>query len=200
MRKIAIVFAGSRPDSMQPLITPRATMSTRVFETTFIITAIFSTPGLREHELGERAGLLHAGVAADLAVVGRAAAVLAHGVEERERAAAGADDQAQVAVELGDVAGDAAVVRGIDARARDLERGRRPREARLVGADAELVEQFLVQLARLALEIDVAVEHEEAPVLEPHQRVDLGERQVVAQEDLDQRRHDRGRARERRAA
>ena len=51
MRKIAIVFAGSRPDSTQPLITPRATMSTRVFETTFIITAIFSTPGFESTSL-----------------------------------------------------------------------------------------------------------------------------------------------------
>ena len=46
MRKIAIASAGSRPASITPLITPRAMMSTRVLETTFIITAIFSTPGL----------------------------------------------------------------------------------------------------------------------------------------------------------
>ena len=55
-------------------------------------------------------------VAADLAVVGRLAAVLADGVEERQRAAAGADHQAEVAVELDDVAGDAAVVDGVDLR------------------------------------------------------------------------------------
>src|SRR5581483_6735487 len=45
MRKIAMASAGSRPASRQPLITPRATMSTRVFDTTFIMTAIFLTPG-----------------------------------------------------------------------------------------------------------------------------------------------------------
>ena len=45
MRKMVMASLGSRPDSMQPLMTPRATMSTRVFDTTFIITAIFSTPG-----------------------------------------------------------------------------------------------------------------------------------------------------------
>ena len=64
---------------------------------------------LGEHELGQAARLLDRRVAADLAVVGGLAAVLAHGVEERERAAAGADDEPEVAVELGDVAGDAAV-------------------------------------------------------------------------------------------
>jgi hypothetical protein len=46
MRKIATFSAGSKPSSMQALITPRATMSTRVFETIDIITAILSTPGL----------------------------------------------------------------------------------------------------------------------------------------------------------
>ena len=47
MRKTAIVSAGSLPSSRQALITPRATMSTRVLETIDIITAIFSTPSLR---------------------------------------------------------------------------------------------------------------------------------------------------------
>src|SRR5437867_8139682 len=42
---------------------------------------------LAEDELGQLAGLLHARVAADLAVVGRPAAVLADGVEERQRPA-----------------------------------------------------------------------------------------------------------------
>jgi hypothetical protein len=48
---MAMVSLGSRPDSTQPLITPRATMSTRVFDTTFIITAIFSTPGFESTSL-----------------------------------------------------------------------------------------------------------------------------------------------------
>ena len=45
IRKIARTSWGSLPDRAQPLITPRATMSTRVLETTFIITAILRTPG-----------------------------------------------------------------------------------------------------------------------------------------------------------
>src|SRR6185312_7616107 len=45
MRKMAIFSAGSCPSSRQALITPRATMSTRVLETIDIITAILSTPG-----------------------------------------------------------------------------------------------------------------------------------------------------------
>src|SRR6185503_12551645 len=40
-----ILTAGSWPSSRQALITPRATMSTRVLETIDIITAILSTPG-----------------------------------------------------------------------------------------------------------------------------------------------------------
>src|SRR5437016_10397891 len=51
MRKMAIVSAGLRPASTQPLITPRATMSTRVLETTFIMTAIFFTPGFERMSL-----------------------------------------------------------------------------------------------------------------------------------------------------
>ena len=51
MRKMAIVSAGLRPDSTQPLMTPRATMSTRVLETTFIMTAIFFTPGFERMSL-----------------------------------------------------------------------------------------------------------------------------------------------------
>ena len=120
--------------------------------------------------------------------------MLAHGVEERERAAAGADHEPEVAVEADDVAGDAAVVRGVDLRARDLEVRRRPRLARLLGPDAELVEQLLVEVAGLGLHVDVAVEHGEAAVLEPDERVDLGQREVVAQEDLDQRVDDRRQA------
>ena len=45
MRKIEIFSAGSMPSSRQALITPRATMSTRVLDTIDIITAILSTPG-----------------------------------------------------------------------------------------------------------------------------------------------------------
>jgi hypothetical protein len=109
IRKSAIFSAGSKPASMQPLITPRATMSTRVFETTFIITAIFFDVRPRADQLRERR-LLDRRVAADLAVVRRPPAGRAHRVEERQRAAPGADDEPEVAVELGEVAGDAARV------------------------------------------------------------------------------------------
>ena len=51
MRKIEIFSAGSWPSSTQALITPRATMSTRVLETIDIITAILSTPGLESTSL-----------------------------------------------------------------------------------------------------------------------------------------------------
>ena len=95
--------------------------------------------GLLEDELGQPAGLADRRVAADLAVVGRVAAVGADGVEQRQRAAAGADHEPEVAVELGDVAGDAAVVLGIDLLAGELERRRLARLARLLVADAEFV-------------------------------------------------------------
>ena len=55
----------------------------------------------------------------------------------------------------------------------------------------ELGEQLRVLVARVALQVDVAVEHQELPSSRLAERVDLGERQVVAQEDLDQRRDDR---------
>src|SRR5262245_35178381 len=141
---------------------------------------------LGQDELGQLARLLDARVAADLAVVGGAAAVLADRVEERERAAAGADHEAQVAVELLHVAGDAAMVGRIDLGAADLERGGRAGLARLLLADAEVGEQPGVLVAGVALEVDVAVEDEDAAVLGLPDRVDLGEGQVVAQEDLDQ--------------
>ena len=48
---MAIFSAGSNPASRQPFTTPRATMSTRVLETTFIITAIFFTFGREQISL-----------------------------------------------------------------------------------------------------------------------------------------------------
>ena len=140
MRKIAIVSPGSLPSSRQALITPRATMSTRVLETIDIITAIFSTPSFCEHLLGQPAGLGHRRVAADLRVVGRAAALGAHRVGERQRAAAGADHEPEVAVEAGVLALDhAAVVGGVDRRHGGLEGGRLVALAgALVLVDAEL--------------------------------------------------------------
>jgi hypothetical protein len=126
------------------------------------------------------------GVAADLAVVGGLAAVGADGVEERQRAAAGADDQAEVAVELGHVARHAAVVHAVDRLAGELERGRLARLARLVLADAELVEQDGLARARLVLHVHVRVERHERAVLELAERVDLGQRHVALHEQARQ--------------
>src|SRR5262245_3214421 len=122
--------------------------------------------GLRQDELRQRARLLDARVAPDLAVVGGTSAVLPDRVEERQRPAARADHEPKVAVELAHVARDAAMVRRVDLRALDLERGRRARFARLLLADAEIGDELRVLVARVALEIDVAVEHEETAVLQ----------------------------------
>ena len=179
------------------MTTPRATMSTRVFETIVHHHGDLVDAGLRQHELGEAGRLRDGRVAADLAVVGGLAAVLAHGVEERERAAAGADHEPEVAVELGDVAGDAAVVHGVDLLARDLERRRLARLARLLVADAELLEQRLLARPGLVLHVHVRVERDEAAVLELAERVDLGERHVVLGEEPREPGEDRGDARQR---
>ena len=184
MRKIAIASAGSRPASITPLITPRAMMSTRVLETTFIITAIFSTPGPGQHQLRQRRGLRDRGVAADLAVVRGLAARRPHRVEERQRSTARADDQPEVAVELDDAPGHAARVGGVHLRPGDLERGRRARLARVLLGDAELGEQPRVRPACLLLHVDVRVEGDEGAAGEAADRVDLGQRQVVGEEDL----------------
>src|SRR5262249_53824085 len=57
--------------------------------------------------------------------------------------------------------------------------------------DADIGEELRVLVTRVALEIDMAVEHEKAAVLQLPERVDLGEREIVAEEDLDERRDDR---------
>src|SRR3990172_7844349 len=62
MRKMAIFSAGSWPDSTTPLTTPRATMSTRVLETTFMMTAIFWTSGLLRMSLVSAAALATLGL------------------------------------------------------------------------------------------------------------------------------------------
>ena len=121
--------------------------------------------GLLQHELGQPARLGDRGVAADLAVVGGIAAVGADRVEQRQRAAAGADHQPEVAVELGHVARDAAVVLGVDLLAGELERRRLARLARLLVADAELVQQLLLARPRLVLHVHVGVERDERAVL-----------------------------------
>src|SRR5262249_62047865 len=102
------------------------------------------------------ARLRDARVAADVAVVGRTTAVLPDGVEQRERAAAGADHEPEVAVELAHVARDAAVVGRVDLAAADLELRGRARLACLLLADAEVLQQRGVLAARVALQVDVA--------------------------------------------
>ena len=62
MRKMAIFSAGSKPSSRHALITPRATMSTRVLETIDIITAIFSTPGFESTSLASPLALATEGL------------------------------------------------------------------------------------------------------------------------------------------
>jgi hypothetical protein len=153
--------------------------------------------GLLEHELGQAGRLLDGRVATDLAVVGGIAPVGADRVEERERAAAGADHQAEVAVELRDVAGHAAVVHPVDGLAGDLERRRLPRLAGLLLADAELGEQLCLTGAGLVLHVHVGVDRDEGPVLELRERVDLREGHVPLDEELGQPGEDRGGAGER---
>ena len=174
-------------------------MSTRVLETIDIITAILSTPGFWSTSFARPAALRDRRVAADLAVVRRAAAVRAHRVEERERAAAGADHEAEVAVELGHVAGHAAVVHRVDLLAGQLELGGLARLAGLLVADAELLQQRLLARPGLVLHLHVRVERDEPAVLELAERVDLGERHVVLDEQPREPREDRRDARERAA-
>ena len=152
---------------------------------------------LLEHELGQPARLRDRRVAADLAVVGRPAAVRAHGVEQRQRAAAGADHEPEVAVELRHVAGDAAVILRVDRLAGQLERGRLARLARLLVADAELAQQRLLARARLVLHVHVRVDGDEAAVLELGERVDLRQHHVVLAEQPREPREDRRQARQR---
>src|SRR5207247_11368409 len=77
-----------------------------------------------------------------------------------------------------------------------LGRGRGAGLGRLRRADAERLEERRGLVARVTLEVDVAVEDEEAAALGLSERVDLGEREIVAEEDLDQRGGDRRQAAE----
>ena len=112
-------------------------------------------------------------------------------VEERQRAAAGADHEAEVAVELGDVAGHTAVIHRVDGLTGDLERRCLAGFARLLIADTEVDEQLLGAAAGLVLHVHVRVECDERPVGELADRVDLGERHVVLDEQLREPRQDR---------
>src|SRR5207302_7432877 len=77
--------------------------------------------GLREDQLGEARGLRDGRVSPDLAIVRGLPTVLSNCVEERQRAAARSDHESEVSVELGDIAGDAAVVHRVHLFASKLE-------------------------------------------------------------------------------
>ena len=156
---------------------------------------------LLQHELGQAAGLRDRRVAADLAVVGRLAAVGADGVEQRQRAAAGADHEAEVAVELGDVAGDAAVVLGVDGLAGELERRSASRAWRVSSSPTpSSVEQLLAGAPRASFSMSMcASSATNEPSCELAERVDLGERHVVVDEQPGQPGEDRRQPVERRA-
>ncbi len=147
-----------------------------------------------EDLLGQAAGLGDGRVAADLGVVGGPAALLAHGVGERERAAARADHEADVAVEAGVLAlDDATMVGGVDRLDGLLERGRGVALAgALLRADAQRLDQALLARHALVLHLHVRVERDERAVLQLRQRVDLGERHVVVEEQPGQAREHRG--------
>src|SRR5439155_1855399 len=146
--------------------------------------------GLAEDELRQLHRFLDARVAAYLAVVGWLAAVLLDGVEDRQRAATGADDEPEVTVELDDAARDAAVVDGVDLRAPNLELRRWAPLACLVRLDAQLVEDGLVTLAVLVLHVEMAIEHDERAVFELAERIDLGKRHIVLLEQSHELRRD----------
>jgi hypothetical protein len=140
-------------------------------ETIDIITAILSTPSFCRTSFARPLAFLTDGFAADLAVVRGLAARVAHRVEERQRAAAGADDQPEVAVELGDVAGHAAVVHRVDLLAGELERRGLAGLAGLLVADAEVLEQRLLARPGLVLHVHVRVERHERAVVHLGERV-----------------------------
>ena len=110
----------------------------------------------------------------------------ADGIKERQRTAAGADHKAKVAVELSYVAGNAAVVFAINRFACKLKGRRFARFARLVVANAQIGEQFLVAAASFVLHLHVRVKRDERAVGEAADRVDLSQSHVVVDEELGQ--------------
>ena len=66
---MAIFSAGSKPSSRHALMTPRATMSTRVLETIDIITAIRSTPGFESTSLARPQAFATDGLAPHLTIL-----------------------------------------------------------------------------------------------------------------------------------
>ncbi len=129
--------------------------------------------------LGEALCLRDRRVAADLGVVGGLAALRADRVGQGQRAAAGADHEAEVALEAVVLAlNHAAVVGGVDRLHVPLELGGLVHLARLGQVDADLLEHLLVAADRLVLHLHVGVEGDEGAVVQARHRVDLGERHV----------------------
>src|SRR4051812_19978129 len=97
---------------------------------------------LFQHLLGEPAGLGDRRVAADLRIVGGPAALVADRVGKRQRAAAGADHEAEIAGEAVVLALDhAAVISGVDRADVLLEVGGLVRLAGVVLGDRQLLAQ-----------------------------------------------------------
>ena len=136
----------------------------------------------------QAASLGDGGVAADLGVVGRFAALAADGVGQGQRAAAGTDHQAEVAGEAVVLAlDDAAVVGGVDRRDVLLEVGGLVGLAGVLRGDPELgAQEPFLPPDRLVLHLHVGVEGDEAAVGQLGQRVDLGEGHVVVAEERGQ--------------
>jgi succinyl-CoA synthetase beta subunit len=95
--------------------------------------------------------------------------------------------------------GDPAVILGVDLLAGEFERRRLARLPSLLVADPELLQQRLLPGAGLVLHVHVRVEGDEGAVLELAERIDLGERHVVAQKQPRQPGHDRSQPVQRRA-
>src|SRR5262249_54652526 len=114
------------------------------------------------------------------------AAVLADRVEQRERSASRANHQPEVSVELYYVAGDPAVVGGVDRCSLDFKGRRRTRLAFFLGIDAQFLENRLLAVTRVVLHVYVPVEADEAAVLEPCQGIDFSQRQTVRVENTRQ--------------
>ena len=137
---------------------------------------------LAEQQAGERRDLAHAGVAADLAVVGGTATAGVDGVEGGEAGAAAADEQRKRALELDDAPRDPAVVGAVDAHGLQLE-GTRLAVAAGGGIDVEVTEHGPLAKERVVVALDAGIESDPAAIGGAREGVDLGQEQVAAREE-----------------
>ena len=138
--------------------------------------------GLLQQQAGEGGDLAHAGIAADLAVVGGAAPVRADGVEGGEAGPAPADQERERAIKADDAPGHAAVVGAVDARRLQLE------VADLAvgaggGIDAEFAQRLALAVEGVVVDFGAGVEGDPAAIGGAGERVDLGEQQVAFAEE-----------------